>query len=109
MVQILPMVLSPKLFEALQACGQSSLEPDFSLPNPCGGTYHHRCQRAVLFRAYARRPALHLRSLGRLPRPLWTVSSLEDLDGVFGIDVACSAPNGGGANQIPADCCLRVS
>lgn len=64
-VQILPTVLSQAL-RGIASVRSIVLEPDFSLPNPCGRTYH-RCPRAVLFRANARRPALHLRPPSQTP------------------------------------------
>ena len=48
------------------------------------------------------------RNILGLPRPLYAISSLENLDYIFGIDVTCSAPNSCGANHIPAMVCWSV-
>ena len=58
--------------------------------------------RSVMYYFESRRGK---RNILGLPRPLYAISSLENLDYIFCIDVTCSAPNSCGANQIPAIFC----
>lgn len=94
---VLQFLLSaPKLFpEAFKTCGRSSLDNQTSLVQSLGNT----TAKNVIYWIEPKRDNLNISCL---PGPLSTASSVEYLDCVFSIDVACSAPNGCGADQIPA-------
>lgn len=95
---VLQFLLSaPKLFpKAFKACGRSSLINQTSPVQSLGG---NTTAENVIEWIEPKRDNLNISCL---PRPLSAASSVEYLDCVFSIDVACSAPNGCDADQIPA-------